>query len=395
MLGLKAATTRDVSSAISDTRVTFIVDIPTPYHVAVFRALSERVHLEVLFGSHRAARGLGWDLGELGFSHRVVGGSMRARQEGLALYLSPRLLAALHSTRPQAVISTSFSVPSLYASWYCRAHGIPLLIQSDGTAHYELGYGRARMAARRYFARAASGAVGNSSPSIDRFIELGFPQDRVFAAPHASDLRAYHAVARQREYGPRPDGSFRVLACGRLMGRKGYDRLLEAIALACRSRPGMRVAFVGSGPDDARLRARAAELAIDAEFRGFIDQHALPSAYADADAFVFPTLNDTFGFVLLEAMAAGLPVIASPYAGATVDLLRDGENGLVRDPFDVPAWAHALECLADDAALRERLGTAAKASVVDRTPARTADGYAAAVQAVLRRARALEPGAAG
>ena len=121
------------------------------------------------------------------------------------------------------------------------------------------------------------------------------------------------------------------------------------------------------------------------EWLGFVAHADLPRVFARADAFVFPTLMDPFGIALLEAAAAGLPLVTSPHAGATADFVRDGRNGLVVDPDDRERLADALGRLAADARLRRRLGEAAFAVTADRTPAATARGYVAAVEAALVR----------
>ncbi len=111
--------------------------------------------------------------------------------------------------------------------------------------------------------------------------------------------------------------------------------------------------------------------------------------YADADAFAFPTLEgDPFGIVVLEAAAAGLPLIASPRGGATEDLVTDGVNGLVVDPTDTVAMAAAIARLGADPELRRKLGQAACAATGDRTPSASAAGYLGAVQAAIAASRA-------
>jgi glycosyltransferase involved in cell wall biosynthesis len=144
---------------------------------------------------------------------------------------------------------------------------------------------------------------------------------------------------------------------------------------------------VGSGPEEPRLRELAADLGLgtDVEFRGFVDQPELAAVYAEADIFAFPTLDDPFGIVVLEAAAAGLPVVASPFGGATLDLIEDGHNGFVIDPNDIVGWACALTRLADDPSLRQRLGSRAHQVTLTRTSAHAAEGYVEAVHSALRR----------
>ena len=107
--------------------------------------------------------------------------------------------------------------------------------------------------------------------------------------------------------------------------------------------------------------------------------------YRQADVFAFPTLDDPFGMVLLEAVASGLPVVASPFAGATGDLVEEGRNGFVVDPGDGRGWAAALVALATDPALRRRLGLRSAESTRTRTPDRAADVYTRAIYSTLRR----------
>ena len=125
----------------------------------------------------------------------------------------------------------------------------------------------------------------------------------------------------------------------------------------------MRLALVGGGP--ALEQVRAFYAGTGAVFTGFMDGDELVSAIASADALVFPSTNETFGLVPLEAMACGLPAIA-PLAGGLVDTLRDGVNALVYDPADPGAIADRVRRLRDDPALRERLSAGALAHARDR-----------------------------
>ena len=324
-------------------RVVFLSDIPTPYMVAVLRALSRRVDLTAVFCAHTGSRGADWAFGaELGFRHRMLGGLRLKRWDNADVYPTPRLLGALVAERPATVISPAFSVQTLSAAVYGAITGVPFVIHSDGTAYSERSFGRARRAARRLLLPRAAACVGNSAPAVERFIELGAPPERVFSAPHATDIAPFQAAAAQRV---RRSGPLTVLYVGRLIPRKGVDRLLRAAAAAAAAGP-LRLVLVGSGPEEAALRRLSQELLLEVEFRGFVDQPGLPEVYAEADVFAFPTLDDPFGIVVLEAAASGLPLVASPFAGATSDIVRDGVNGFVAEPEDTAAWARALVALA-------------------------------------------------
>ncbi len=365
-------------------RLTFLTDIPTPYMVAVLGALSEQCDLTALFCSQSGTRAMAWDLPAPPFRHRVIGGlTLRRRSpDATDFYLSPRIPIALARTRPDVIISGGFSFPSLYAAAYARTTRTGLVIHSDGTARSEAGIGRGQRLTRRILARASHAAAGNSQQAVARFVELGWEPGRVLPAPHATNVAPFHAVARARTY--RQGEQLSVLSVGRLIPRKGIDRLLLAAHAARQAGADVRLVLVGSGPEEAALRAQAERLEVPVAWHGFVDQDGLPPHYAAADAFAFPTREDPFGIVLLEAAASGLPLIASPHGGATGDFVRAGESGFVVDPDDVEGAAQALVALARDPALRERMGRAAHELTGDRTPQATAERYLQAAEAARR-----------
>ena len=365
-------------------RVTVVTDIVTPYAVAVFSELASLCRLTVIFCARTGSRGLAWDFPNgLPFRHRVLSGATIGRRSADAadIYPDPRLLFAVADTRPDAVVSGAFSIPSLYAAIYSRVMRKPLLIQSDGTHASEQRIDVVQRALRRLFARASSGAIANSLPAAQRFVELGWPSDRVHLAPHSTNVSGFHDVARDRNY--KRNGTFAVLCVSRLIPRKGIDRLIAAAATARRLGTDVSLTIAGSGREEAALRRAAADAAVPVSWLGFVAHTELPRVFAAADAFAYPTAEDPYGIAVLEAAASGLPLVVSPHAGATADLVRHGVNGLVADPDDRAALADALVTLAADEELRRRLGRAAHVSTAERTPAATARGYFDAVQAVL------------
>lgn len=368
-------------------RAVFVTDIATPYMVAVFEALAKQCELHVAFCSRTGTRGAAWAFEDgLPFSHRFVEGvTIRRKDEsGTDYYLSPRILLEIARHRPHIVITAGFSIPSVYAAAYATVRGCGFVIHSDGTSVSEEGFSRPQMLARRVLLGLRPSCAANSRASGERFAELGVPAARVFHAPHSSRLAPLWKVARTRD--ARSD-RFRVLAVGRLIPRKGFDRLLHAAAVARNEVPQLTVRIAGSGPEEPALKALAAGLGVPTDFLGFVDQPDLPAVYAEADAFAFPTLLDPFGIVLLEAAASGLPLLASPAGGATQDLVIDDQTGFVIEPYDVDGLAAAIVRLGRDVQLRRRLGRAAHELTLGRGPDDTAAAYIAAGEASLRQRR--------
>jgi glycosyltransferase involved in cell wall biosynthesis len=104
----------------------------------------------------------------------------------------------------------------------------------------------------------------------------------------------------------------------------------------------------------------------EAFFTGYLTGAELATAYASADIFVFPSTTDTFGNVILEAQASGLPVVVSD-SGGPKELVADEANGLITRSHDVEDFTRAIRTLVTNQALRERMANAARDSVTDRS----------------------------
>lgn len=367
---------------ISRPRVVVLTDIPTPYFNEVMRALALKVDLFCLFCAESAGRGMGWNFEKkLGFPYRVIGGArIRRSADTTDYYISPRIIWRLLRARPDVIISGGYSIPSFYACLYCKLSGAKLIIFSDGTPAYERKLGRLQQIARKLLVPRASGFIAKSKPAADRFEELG-AKGRIFLAPHTTYLAPLLAIGATRDWSDRAE--LRLLCVGRLIPRKGVQHLIRALAGMRPVRRPVSLTIVGSGPQQDELEALARSLEVRGiRFAGFVDQDKLPVHYAAADVFVLPTLDDPFGMVLLEAAASGLALVASEHAGATSDLVQDGESGLVFDPRDEQALSELIARLADSSALVRQLGLAAHNVARSRTPDRTAEKYVSAIMQV-------------
>jgi len=139
-----------------------------------------------------------------------------------------------------------------------------------------------------------------------------------------------------------------LLYIGRLSAEKEIDRIKPVLAAI----PNARLALVGDGPYRAELEAHFADTPTN--FVGYLAGEDLASAYASADAFIFPSRTETLGLVLLEAMAAGCPVVAAN-SGGIPDIVTDGVNGYLFDPKDDLGAIKATQKLLQASGERETL----------------------------------------
>ncbi len=191
--------------------------------------------------------------------------------------------------------------------------------------------------------------------------ELALPGASDLALPDASKLAAL------------PD-AINVLYAGRITREKGSELLADAFLEARRQDPRLHLVLAGGGPEQEHLRERLGQ---HATFLGWLAGRELAQAYASADIFLFPSATDTFGQVILEAQASGLPVVALA-RGGPLSLVRHGVDGLLCEP-DPQALAERVLELSTSPLLRQRLAAAGLAAVRERTwesaLERLAEGY--------------------
>jgi glycosyltransferase involved in cell wall biosynthesis len=180
---------------------------------------------------------------------------------------------------------------------------------------------------------------------------------RLFGVPESKTGITYCGV-NMDEFSPRIGpraGDFALLSVGRLEKRKSFDILLRAAALLRQHRgTHFSLTIVGDGPERAHLGRLAENLGIESviSFPGFVSNQDLISLYRNADIFVFPSILEGFGIVLIEAMACGLPIVGSN-STATPEVVNGA--GVLVEPGDPIGLAGAIETLWDSTELRNEL----------------------------------------
>jgi glycosyltransferase involved in cell wall biosynthesis len=234
---------------------------------------------------------------------------------------------------------------------------------------------RAATFARNLLMRDADAFVAMSEAIRREFVAAGVSPERIAHLPHGVDTRRFRpaeAGERSRLRWLLGRGESEVVFCytGRLLRGKGLETLLSAFGEVARESPEAHLVIVGSGEGQAlsvegalRDEVRRSGLQARVTFAGRRDD--VEECLRAADVFVFPSLNEALGISLVEAAACGLPAVASR-TGGIVDVVRDGNTGLLVDPGDAPGLAAAMRRLLGDASQRQALGAAARERAVAR-----------------------------
>jgi glycosyltransferase involved in cell wall biosynthesis len=254
-----------------------------------------------------------------------------------------------------------------------RLFGVPVSHTFHGSAEFL----DARTFRLREKVRHADFIVAISQFGRSQVMLFSDPSDwpRVEVCRLGIDPDDFAPIERRRS----PDVPFRLLTIGQLASAKGPPVLIAALARLIARGRNVRLVLVGDGPLRTSLEHQAQELgaASAVRFEGFRNNAELRHYYADADAFALASFAEGVPVVLMEAMATGLPCIASCIAGIP-ELIEHGVSGLLTPPGDEESIAAAIERLMDDEELRRRLGESARGTVAEhydvrRNTARLAD----------------------
>jgi glycosyltransferase involved in cell wall biosynthesis len=362
-------------------RVAVATTHPIQYQAPWFRALAERPELELEVGfawvPDAAAQGAGfdvafeWDL-PLREGYRSVELERRGRAPRLSTFAGLRLRdpARWLAGRFDAVVVTGWNAWALVqVALAARRLGIPALARGDSRG----GVPRplAVRMGHRLLLRLHAAFLVVGRRNRDFYRSYGVDPGRLFDCPHFVDnsrfaraaeaARAERAALRAR-FGV-PAGAVCALFAGKLQPVKEVGLLITALERA-RTRAGdLHLLVAGDGSERAALERQARERSLPVSFAGFLNQTELPAAYAATDLLVLPSRSESWGLVVNEAMACGLPALVSDAVGCAPDLVVEGETGWTFPAGEVDALAERLAAAAGRRAELPSLGARARARV--------------------------------
>lgn len=371
-------------------RLVILTEIIAPYRIPVFNALARHggIDLHVIFLAENDPGLRQWLVykEEIQFTYQVLP-SWRRRLGKHNLLVNRGLGAALRQASPDAILCGGYNY---LASWesvlWARRNGVRFYLWVESNAHDQRSGGRLVEFLKRKFVRYCDGFVVPGKASFEYVKSFGVEDGAIFTAPNAVDTRRFaEEAARIRENSVRHreglglPGRF-FLFVGRLVAEKGVFDLLQAYGtLGAKVREQFGLVFVGDGKELAELQRTAAGMKAGCiQFAGFAQREQLAAYYALADVLVFPTHTDTWGLVVNEAMACGLPIIATSLAGCTADLVRDGWNGRVIGASNLEQLGSAMAEIAGDSELRLRMGQRSRECITGYSPEACAAGIAEA-----------------
>ena len=366
-------------------QLALLTNVPAPYRVPVWNRLARSTggNLEVRFIASSDARRRTWTVPAREMHFRwefLCGGAQAGLRSAFAM------LRFLAHRRPRAVICGGYnSLAAWVAFAWCKVMRRRFVLWLEGTTRDLRPKSSVRIRLKRLMVSRADAIAASGKATIEYVEKLGARRARIFVAPFGGDYRAFAREAVRvnvrAEKKARGYPAHLALYSGRLVREKGLRVLLEAFRRLSAELPEAGLMIVGDGPARAEMENLCREWRIPRVFFAGSHEYAnMPAFYALANVLVLPTFSDTWGYVVNEAFACGVPAIVSRVAGVCDDLIVPGETGFVVEPGDSGGLAARMRLLLTDHGLRSRMSVNCLRAIAPYSAEACAQGLLAAVE---------------
>jgi glycosyltransferase involved in cell wall biosynthesis len=324
-------------------RVALLTSGFAPYRVPLWNALADRCDLTViLLALKEKQRNWDADFGSLRCRVELLGGRQFQIQSLDWALMSPflRVKRTLDKVAPSVLVIGGYESPGFWAarSW-ARRRAIPKVLWMESTLLSSRTINIAPVNwLKARFVRSCE-AYYTAGKNSARYLEFfGARPERIAVGTNVPDTLLFPSCDRLGE----EDGVVSLLFAGQLIERKGLRNALVALARLTHLRWKLRV--VGAGPLEAELRAFAdRNLPGRVSWKGYVRYDDMSCIYRASDVLLFPSLNEVWGLAVNEALLSGVLVVGSDRAASVLELVSEGKNGYLVDPFDPTTQANAIE----------------------------------------------------
>jgi glycosyltransferase involved in cell wall biosynthesis len=418
-------------------RIAFFHTEYAPYRILMFKKISElpNVHLKVYFGRPSSSSRKCWSGDYKDLDHEILQQINYLDRLFVQPFKGPSDLYPINPSLFLKLMTSKYDVFIGDGPWYFGSQ-ISFLVAKllrkpfilwteshDNAFPYDHAAGRFISSKRSYLAyfldlpfreklriplylirlafsylvlKLSSAYVAAGTPTKEFLLRRGVPASKIFIAVNAIDNEAFKQRCRESIRKKQPeklkkklglDGKKVILYVGLLIEPKGVQYLIPAFAKLRREDKDVALVVVGDGPYKRELIKVCKENGVDVIFPGYVSNpHPLVNYYLIADVFVLPSVpGETWGFVINEAMVCGCPIVTTANVGASKDLVKNGINGYVVKPRDIPELYHALKNILHNAKLRRRIRKKSREIIENYSFDKSVLGYKSAIESVLKK----------
>lgn len=331
-------------------KVLVVHNIITPHTSPVFRELAKKVDLTVFYCAVKEQNRT-WNVVPKGFKYKVLPGfSMKLQGKDLFTnFINLTIFGEINKINPDVVILSGWDLLTYQLTYlYCKMNRIKVIIWS-GSTKFEPSWRRnLSLPLVKVMVKNADALIAYGNRAKEYLLGLGASNNKIFISYNTTDISMYSKGCNKykKELEKKKmglSGKKIILFYGQLIERKGVDILIKAFGTVIQYMTNVSLLIVGSGPMKENLENLSKKLRISEIY--FIDDPGdkkISKYYSIADIFVLPSREEVWGLVVNEAMACGLPVVVSEFAGSSRDLIKNGENGYIFKGGEVNDLANKL-----------------------------------------------------
>ncbi|MBU3200971.1 glycosyltransferase family 4 protein [Clostridium estertheticum] len=365
-------------------KVCIITNIPSPYRVDLFNHLIDKsiYDINIIYSSKNEDNRF-WKIDKVLLKNSSFLKSktikIRTKMDYKYIHIPFNIIAKLNDIKPDIVIGSEYNPTIVEAFIWCKLKKVKYISWSDGTLNSEKNINNIQLILRKLICREANALIASSTATKMAQLKYGAKEERIFISLLTVDINKYLI---ERDYN-RSNKTPKLLYVGSLIKRKGLDLLFDAISLVNYE---FVLNVVGEGEEIHNLEDQVQNLGIreKIKFLGYLQQNELKKLYAESDIFVLPTREDCFGLVILEAMCAGLPIICSKYADGVLDLICEGENGFIIEPYNNKQLANTIQNLLNNPEKIKAMGKSSYTKVDNFTLENVLKGFDGALKYVFK-----------
>ncbi len=378
---------------MSRPKILFFSEIETPYRQAVFEKLCLQGDWDIRFVYlSQTQKGRHWKLSRsdtLEQKTSVLPGRQWASYGSHAVFINQGVQKFLKEQRPDICIVSGYAQPAFWGiRKFCLQNHLPYITVTESHLNKPRSSFWKKIKSwpiRRFYAKASSHLTMGSASK--RYIQsFGAADPDIFFFPNTIDVPAFQRdieVLREEPTKVRKnlgmgDGTI-ILYVGNMETWKGVEVLLEAFHAVRPKHPNASLHLVGAGSQETSLKRAYASTSTSIFFHGFQQPQELPAFYAAADLFVLPSRHETWGVVVIEAMAAALPAVVSDAVGCSPDLVEPGTTGLSFSPSSTQDLKDKLDWMLSNPSERSRMGAEARKKIQAWSIDRAVQGFKMAI----------------
>jgi len=374
------------------TKLAIVTNMLPPYRVPLFNYIAAQPDIALrVFLCAETESNRHWEWPEdIHFDYEIGSTLTWKVTSAKTIYFNPGLTRSLQKFSPDVVVVGGMGLIGLAAWAGAKLSGADLVLWSEGTIFTEKHRSKWLLLIRRFLVHHAHAYVGVSSAAADYFRSLGADNKLIRVSLQTLDVQSFGQIVqkyrKERESLKRTWGLAGPVVAyfGNLEPYKGPDLLLDAYIKLLSYYPETELLLVGTGKMKDKLKEQAARKEnAHVHFIDFKQHCEIGAYYAVSDLFCLFSRLEPFGVVITEALAAGLPVMCSRFAGAAFDLVENGQNGYIIDPNDIQTNARLMSHIVSDDSLRARMSERSKAIAQKCTVEKAATAMLDAVKCAL------------